>query len=75
MIAVTGATGGVGSRVASRLAGRGEDLRLVVRDPARAPDLPGAEVRRASGYGHGEEMRAALEGADTVFLIPASESA
>ena len=75
MIAVTGASGGVGSRVARRLADRGEELRLVVRDPARAPELPGAEVRQASSYGDGEAMRAALEGAETVFLIPAAESA
>ncbi len=75
MIAVTGATGVVGGRVATRLSEAGAPLRLVVRDPSRAPQLPGAEVRRASGYGAGDEMRAALEGADTLLLIPARESA
>jgi NAD(P)H dehydrogenase (quinone) len=75
VIAVTGATGEVGSRVAWRLAELGAIQRLVVRDPARAPDIAGAEVRRASSYGAAEEMRAALNGADTVFLIPAAESA
>ena len=35
----------------------------------------GADVRVASGYGAFDEMRAALEGADTVFLIPAAEAA
>lgn len=75
MIAVTGATGLVGGRVATRLSEAGAPLRLVVRDPSRAPQLPGAEVRRASGYGAGDEMRAALEGADTLLLIPARESA
>ncbi len=75
MIAVTGATGEVGSRVAWRLAELGAVQRLVVRDPARAPDIAGAEVRRASSYGAAEEMKAALNGADTVFLIPAAESA
>ena len=74
MIAVTGATGEVGSRVAWRLAEHGAVQRLVVRDPARAPDITGAEVRRASAYGAAEEMRAALNGVDTVFLIPAAES-
>src|SRR4051794_14833776 len=74
MIAVTGATGYVGSRVAARLAEAGAPVRLVVRDPARAPQLPAAEVRAASGYGAGAEMRAALEGADTVLLIPGAES-
>jgi uncharacterized protein YbjT (DUF2867 family) len=74
LIAVTGATGAVGGRVAARLAEAGAPLRLVVRDPSRAPELPGAEVRQASGYGAGEEMRAALHGADTVFLVPAAEA-
>lgn len=73
-IAVTGATGTVGGRVARLLAQRGVAQRLVVRDPARAPRLPGAEVRAAAGYGAGEEMRAALEGARTLFLVPAEES-
>jgi uncharacterized protein YbjT (DUF2867 family) len=73
-IAVTGATGAVGGRVARLLAQRGAAPRLVVRDPARAPRLPGAEVRVAAGYGAGEEMRAALEGARTLFLVPAEES-
>ena len=74
LIALTGATGAVGSRLAARLAGAGAPLRLVVRDPARVPQLPGVEVRRASGYAAGEEMRAALDGAGTLFLIPAGEA-
>jgi NAD(P)H dehydrogenase (quinone) len=75
LIAVTGATGYVGGRVAALLAERGAIQRLIVRDPARAPRLPGAEVRFASGYDAGAEMRAALEGADTLFMVPAEESA
>ena len=43
MVTVTGATGGVGGRVARALAERGLPLRLVVRDASRAPEL-GAEV-------------------------------
>ena len=35
VIAVTGATGGLGGRVAERLADRGARQRLVVRDPGR----------------------------------------
>ncbi len=69
MIAVTGATGAVGSRVVARL----DRPRLIVRDAARAP--AGADVRVASGYGARDELRSALEGADTVFLIPAAEAA
>jgi len=73
MIAVTGATGGVGGRVARALASQGRALRLVVRDAARAPGL-GAEVAEAQ-YRDGAAMRAAFEGAETVYLVSASESA
>ena len=73
-VAVTGATGELGGRVARRLADRGQEQRLVVRDAARAPALEGAEVREASKYGAREEMRRALEGADTLLLVPAEES-
>jgi NAD(P)H dehydrogenase (quinone) len=72
VIAVTGATGYVGGRVASLLTERGVPVRAVVRDPARAP--AGLEARVASGYGAAEEMRAALEGCSTLFLVPAEES-
>lgn len=75
LIAITGATGGVGSRVAARLAAKGGRERLIVKDPARAPEIDGAEVRMASGYIAGGEMRAAMEGAHTLFLIPGRESA
>jgi uncharacterized protein YbjT (DUF2867 family) len=75
LIAVTGATGEVGSRVARGLAELGVRQRLVVRDAARAPQLDGAEVRvAAGGYADGAAMRAALEGADTLSLIPAAEA-
>jgi NAD(P)H dehydrogenase (quinone) len=75
VIAVTGATGVVGGRVAARLAAAGVPMRLLVRDPSRAPRHPGAEVRRIGGYGAAGDVRAALEGAATLFLLPAEESA
>jgi uncharacterized protein YbjT (DUF2867 family) len=71
-IAVTGATGQLGGRIARRLADRGVPQRLVVRDAARAPDLPGAEVAVAA-YGDADAMRAALDGVATVMLVSASE--
>jgi uncharacterized protein YbjT (DUF2867 family) len=74
LIAVTGATGAVGTRLATRLADQAARQRLIVRDPSRAPQLAGAEVCQASGYGAGDEMRAALEGVDAMFLIPGSET-
>jgi NAD(P)H dehydrogenase (quinone) len=67
LIAVTGATGGLGGRVARRLAGRGVAQRLVVRDAARAP-----EVAEAT-YGDGEAMRRALDGVATLLMVSASE--
>lgn len=75
MIAVTGATGALGGRVAARLAATGDvPLRLVVRDAGRAPRLPGAEVAEApGGYADGPGLRAALAGADTLYLVSAAE--
>lgn len=75
LIAITGATGAVGGRVAARLAARGVAQRLIVRDPARAPQLPGAELRVAAGYADGARLRTALEGVDTLLLVSAAESA
>lgn len=74
LVAVTGATGQVGGRVAGRLAEAGVEQRLVVRDPARAPRLEGASVARAA-YGEGDALRRALDGVDVLFLVPAGESA
>jgi uncharacterized protein YbjT (DUF2867 family) len=74
LIAVTGATGEVGGRVAQRLADRGTPQRLVVRDASRAPRLDGAEVRTIAGYGSFDDVRAALEGIDTLLLVPGEEA-
>jgi NAD(P)H dehydrogenase (quinone) len=74
VIAVTGATGALGGRVADRLADRGVEQRLLVRDRSRAPDLPGVEVSQVSDYGAGNEMSAALQGADALFLVSFEEA-
>jgi NAD(P)H dehydrogenase (quinone) len=71
-IAVTGATGGLGGRVARRLADRGVRQRLVVRDRGRAPELAGAEVA-AAGYDDPEGLRRAFEGTRTLLMVSASE--
>ncbi len=68
VIGVTGSTGQLGGRVATRLATLGQPQRLLVRDPARAPQLPGAEIVQAS-YEDGLSMRAALSGVQTLFLV------
>jgi NAD(P)H dehydrogenase (quinone) len=72
MIAVTGVTGGLGGRVARRLAERGAAQRLVVRDPGRAPALDGAEVVTGS-YDDPDGLRRAFQGATTLFMVSASE--
>lgn len=72
-IAVTGATGGLGGRVARRLAQRGIAQRLVVREPARAPDLDRTSIA-VGAYSDGEAMRRAFEGVRTVFLVSGQEA-
>jgi NAD(P)H dehydrogenase (quinone) len=72
-IAVTGATGKLGGRVARRLEDAGIAQCLLVRDAARAPDLAGAEVLVA-GYADTEAVRAALYGLTTVFMVSAAEA-
>ncbi|MFE7790892.1 NAD(P)H-binding protein [Streptomyces sp. NPDC057460] len=74
IIAVTGASGAVGGRVAQRLARAGVPVRLLGRDPSRLPDLPGAVAAPPAPYGDGEAMRQALAGAHTLFLVSAHES-
>ncbi|MGY1780209.1 SDR family oxidoreductase [Geodermatophilus sp. SYSU D01036] len=73
-VAVTGSTGQVGGRVARRLSAAGVPQRLLVRDPSRAPRLPGATAVVAP-YADGDAVRRALEGVGTVFMVSASESA
>ncbi|PSL53555.1 uncharacterized protein YbjT (DUF2867 family) [Saccharothrix carnea] len=72
-IAVTGATGQLGGRVARRLADAGRAQLLLVRDPSRAPDLPGATVAKA-GFTDRDAVRQALDGIPTVLMVSASES-
>jgi NAD(P)H dehydrogenase (quinone) len=67
-IGVTGTTGQLGGRVATRLAALRQPQRLLVRDLARAPRLPGAKAVQAS-YEDGPSMRAALSGIQTLFLV------
>lgn len=73
-LAVTGATGEVGGRVADRLARRGIAQRLVVRDAADAPALAGAVPVVASALGDAEGMRRALDGVQTLFLVSGRET-
>lgn len=72
-LAITGATGVIGRLTAEELARAGVPTRLLVRDPARAPQFPGASVVHAL-YADTAATRAALEGVETLFMVSADES-
>jgi UDP-glucose 4-epimerase len=66
-ILITGATGKVGSRLAKRLAQRGDQVRALVRDPTRAADLREARIELAEGdLLKVDSLAAALRGVDAV---------
>lgn len=72
MILLTGGTGYVGSRMVEKLRQRGEPLRLLVRDPARAAALAGDHVTLAKGdVTDPATLPAALEGVDTIIHLVA----
>ncbi len=71
MLALTGSTGRLGSRAAAALAG--QPLRLLVRDPARAPRVEGAQVV-AAPYADGDACRRALAGVTTLLMVSAAEA-
>jgi len=73
-LALTGSTGGLGARVAERLAGLGLGQRLIVREPAKAPVHEGVEIAVASSYGAAAEMRDALSGVKTLYFVSAREA-
>ena len=73
MLGVTGATGQLGGRIARLVAASGAEQRLVVRNPAKAPTLPGATVAEAS-FIDSDAVRRALDGLDTVLMVSAAES-
>jgi uncharacterized protein YbjT (DUF2867 family) len=76
VIAVTGATGVLGGRVLQRLAAvGGRPLRAIVRDAARARQLPGVEVvSNPGGYSDPAGLTAALQGVHTLYLVSAAEA-
>ena len=72
-IAITGSTGAVGGLVARALAeDLRTDLRLVVRDAARAPDYD-TDVRVCE-YADGPASVEALRGVETLFMVSAGEA-
>lgn len=67
MILITAATGQVGGRAATDLIAAGHRVRALVRKPAAAPELDGAEVVRGS-FDDDASLARALAGVDTLFL-------
>ncbi|WP_165430326.1 NAD(P)H-binding protein [Streptomyces sp. BK239] len=69
MILVTGATGTIGSELVRQLTARGEKVRALLRDPAKAAALPsGVEVARGDYLDPGS-LEAAAAGARAAFLV------
>ncbi len=71
-LVVTGASGKVGRMIAMRLAREGVPQTLFVRDAARAPDVPGADVVVAD-FRDLASVRAALREGDRVFMVSVHE--
>ncbi|MDX6621281.1 MAG: hypothetical protein QOK36_3667 [Gaiellales bacterium] len=71
-IVVTGASGKVGGMIARQLAREGVLQTLLVRDAARAPDLPGAAVVVAD-FTDAASLRTALRPGDRVFMVSVHE--
>ncbi|MFJ3233717.1 NAD(P)H-binding protein [Streptomyces sp. NPDC086787] len=80
MIVITAPTGNIGRHLLSRLLefapAAGEELRVIVRDPARLPDTARGRVEVVTGsHGDAEVLDRAFEGADAVFwLVPPDAS-
>ena len=72
VLGITGSTGRLGGRIARRLAAAGVPQRLLVRDPARAPQLPASTVAAASDDDATAE-RNALPGLSTDLMVSGAE--
>ena len=72
-IVVAGASGKVGRMIATRLARDGVAQTLFVRDAARAPELPGADVV-VGDFRDPVSVRAALREGDRVFMVSVHEA-
>ncbi|MEU9477451.1 NAD(P)H-binding protein [Streptomyces sp. NPDC048191] len=68
MILVTGATGTIGRDVVRQLAARGEKVRALTRDPAKARVPAGVEVARGD-LRDPASLKAALAGVTAAFLL------
>jgi uncharacterized protein YbjT (DUF2867 family) len=69
MLLVTGATGKIGRPLVHELAARDAKLRVLVRDPARAADLPASAERVVADLDRPATLAPAFAGVDRVFLL------
>ena len=80
MIVITAPTGNIGRHLLSRLLesapAAGEELRVIVRDPARLPEAARGRVEVVTGsHADAEVVDRAFDGADAVFwLVPPDAS-
>ncbi|QEU96890.1 NAD(P)H-binding protein [Streptomyces kanamyceticus] len=80
MIVITAPTGNIGRHLLTRLLAAapaaGEELRVIVRDPARLPDAAHGRVEVVTGsHAEPDVLDRAFEGADAVFwLVPPDAS-
>ena len=71
-IAITGVTGKIGGAVATELQDLTPRLRLLVRNPSRAPRLEGQLA--VADYSDAAASREALAGVNVLFMVSAGES-
>jgi uncharacterized protein YbjT (DUF2867 family) len=70
MIAITGATGKVGTRLVPQLLEAGEDVRVICRDVERARATFGDDVETSRGdLDEPDSVTAALDGVERAFLL------
>ncbi|MFD7259079.1 SDR family oxidoreductase [Streptomyces sp. NPDC059874] len=73
-VLVTGATGNVGSKVATELCARGISVRSFVRDLDRAAAVLGGKTEMAHGdFAEPASVRRALDGVERMFLLCAND--
>lgn len=71
-VLVTGASGFTGQHLARHLRARGDEVRALVRDPARGADLPASDIELATGdLKNPGDIAAAVRGVDVVYHIAA----
>lgn len=71
MIVITTPTGDIGSRVLHHVLGKGHDVRVVARDPAKLSSSVRKKVDIVTGsHADPETIRRALSGAKSVFWLP-----